>query len=161
MLALTHALFALLIATIVYLAAGVQVSVVALLTAMLGGIFPDIDEEHSVITKKTGPLGWIVSKLAKHRGMFHSLLGGAVITGLLLLALLKVNVGFLAIWFLFGYLSHLLADSFNPTGIAWLAPFSKWKLTGYATTGSLSEKIFCIAVAIAVFILLLKLEGFI
>jgi len=43
--------------------------------------------------------------------------------------------------FFLGFVSHLAADSLNPTGIKWLQPFSKAKVKDGIKTGSAAEKL--------------------
>ena len=52
--------------------------------------------------------------------------------------------------FFLGFISHLAADSLNPTGIKWLQPFSKAKLKDGIRTGSAMEKLFFLMVTAAI-----------
>jgi len=84
-------------------------------TAMIGSIFPDIDNPTSHFGQLTKPISSFVSafsgKGSNHRGIIHSLLFG--VGGLLLsYFFFKPLIGLFI-----GILSHLLLDSFNPSGI--------------------------------------------
>lgn len=175
MLYYTHILFSLFIALLVYTWLGLPISILALLVCTIGGVFPDIDERHSKVTKKFWIVGWIVSRLSKHRGLFHSLLFALLVSGALYYffsilngifgfhltrgtgsALLK-EIKLLAAWFFVGYVSHLLLDSFTPQGVMWLAPLTKKKIRGKVRTGFLGEKVLVVVLIIAIAILVLKI----
>jgi len=55
--------------------------------------------------------------------------------------------------------SHLVADSLNPTGIKWLQPFSKARVKGGIRTGSAAEKLLFLLTVVAI-LLGLYLEYF-
>jgi inner membrane protein len=103
---------------------------------------------------------------AKHRRETHS--------GLVMLILLIPNIYMirftqaslftgvlLSVWFGFciGWLSHLLADTFNKKGVPWLYPFSKkYFRLSTVVTGTDSERlfrIFCIILFVTVYIVLI------
>jgi membrane-bound metal-dependent hydrolase YbcI (DUF457 family) len=50
--------------------------------------------------------------------------------------------------------SHLAADSLNPTGIKWLQPFSKAKVKDGIKTGSAAEKLLFSLIVVAIFMIL-------
>ncbi len=111
----------------------------ALPFVLVGAVLPDLDHPKSFINERlwfTKPIGYI----ARHRGLLHSALFMIIIFAVLLFLIKSY-----AYWILLGYFSHLLADSFNVSGIAWLAPFSKWKLKGPVVTNSYAESIFILA----------------
>lgn len=85
------------------------------LAVVLGSLFPDID----IATSKLGKYNPL-TPFMKHRGRMHTLL----ILGLIALPLSQINTS-MAKGFFFGYLMHLVADTFTPRGIMWLYPFSK------------------------------------
>ncbi len=165
MLLHTHILFSLFIALLIYFLLGLPISILALVFCIIGGLFPDIDEQKS----KAGRAFPVISWLSKHRGLFHSLLVAGLIFAVLyylfsipriffensrisnLFEILKII--HLAAWFFIGYLSHLVLDSFNPTGVAWLAPLIKKRVRGEAKTGSLSEKILDIGLVVGIVLL--------
>ncbi|MDR2534929.1 MAG: metal-dependent hydrolase [Treponema sp.] len=104
--------------------------------------------------------------MSKHRRETHS--------GLMMLILLLPNVYIvrftsatlftsvlLSIWsgFCIGWLSHLIADSFNKKGVPWLYPFSKkyYRISNFIT-GTEGEHIFrtfCIILFVTVYIVLI------
>jgi len=77
----------------------------------------------------------------RHRGVMHSLLGAfiaALAIGLILYGVIVIFGGidaerwiciFMA-GFIFGYLMHLIEDSCSKSGVCWLYPLSKNKLSG-------------------------------
>lgn len=72
---------------------------------------------------------WLLKEVLWHRGPTHSLL--ALLVFAVGVKLLWMSIP-LPIWLslVAGYLSHLVIDSFNPTGCAWLWPLSprKWSV---------------------------------
>lgn len=91
--------------------------------AAIGALLPDLDSPGSLISRKTGPLGWFYSWFVKHRGVTHSALAAVMV--LLGVALLGRDypdsqfAGF-ALWC--GYLSHLAADMLTKSGVPLLWP---------------------------------------
>jgi membrane-bound metal-dependent hydrolase YbcI (DUF457 family) len=53
--------------------------------------------------------------------------------------------------FFLGFVSHLAADSLNPTGIKWLQPFSKAKVKDGIKTVSAAEKLLFSLTLVAIF----------
>lgn len=86
----------------------------------LGSLLPDLDHPKSILGRKF-PLSTILG--IKHRGWMHSLLGLVVFSNLAAL----INPS-LAPGITLGYLLHLIADSFNPIGIAWFYPITKKRI---------------------------------
>lgn len=87
---------------------------------LLGSIFPDIDNPNSHFGKLTVPVSTAIHAIAKqfgktkerHRWIFHDI--GFCIAGLVLcLMSFQPLMGFCI-----GYLSHLILDGFNPSGIS-------------------------------------------
>lgn len=118
----------------------------------VSGLLPDIDEPNAMLgrggwmPRALGPLlkafavvvslpfrvlGMIIQGTLGHRGGTHSLAMSVIFT----LALAIPITAFFgksadwAVWAIWaGYLSHLIADSLNPSGVPWLWPlFSKKK----------------------------------
>jgi len=86
----------------------------------------------------------------KHRGFFHSILVGFLLS--LVFVPYSMMVG---LAFFIGFCSHLLADSFTVSGVTPFWPFSRYKTDfGLITTGKFSEEIFSFAL---LFILAMKL----
>ncbi len=64
--------------------------------------------------------------------------------------------------FFFGYISHLLSDSLNPTGVNWLWPRRERYGAGVIATGSESEVVFqnlCFLAGVAIFFYDLMFRG--
>lgn len=101
-------------------------------SAVIGGMFPDIDHPSSMIGRSFRPVSRMVSKTLGHRGMTHTLLFNLAIPTL---AYLIANVMIPPNWheisntaiigFTAGYASHLFLDSLTPQGIPLFAPFSR------------------------------------
>lgn len=90
-----------------------------------GVLFPDINEESSWIGCRIRKVSKFISKAFSQKELTHSIFGYIVVlmTIVLLVNILHVNVVG-SLYFLFGYLLHLLEDSFSKNGIRWLEPFS-------------------------------------
>ncbi len=137
-------------------------SVSAVLALTLGATFPDVDEPHSWIGRRTRGISDFIHALFGHRGITHSLMGLLFISlvTLLLTNIVGINVLF-GVYFVLGYALHLLEDSFSKSGIAWLQPFKKKKYKSglgvvYYKTGGLVEKlILVISVLVLIFELLI------
>lgn len=105
-----------------------------LLFLIFATVIIDIDSRKSRAGRKWyfRPLQWFVS----HRGMFHTVVFGLVVSVVLFLANQSAGLGFFA-----GYLSHLLLDLFTPQGIMLFYPFSK-KRSGFGVkSGGLIEEV--------------------
>lgn len=109
--------------------------------AILGGIFPDIDNPKSFMGRLAMPFSKRIDRIGKffgkggkhHRGLFHDMT--VYIIGLILSCIyFPALVGFFI-----GCLSHIYLDLFNPTGIPSLVSEKNlhlcW-LTGDITSGS-------------------------
>lgn len=118
--------------------------------AALGALTPDIDNARSTLGQKLGPVSRGIQHLAGHRTFFHSLIGMAVMGGLVWalqygvgLALYRAGLtatgealgsgvnpaGFIApgvgiafAGLMIGYFLHLVADSLTEGGVPWLWP---------------------------------------
>jgi len=138
MLGRTHDLFAFTTITLaaIYLPVpnlSIATALVAILSAMIGSLLPDIDQKSSDIWD-TIPLGEILGKIVspfigKHRHITHSLLGVIIVyfisnfTINLIRPYLLVNLNIVWQSFMLGYLSHLFADSLTEAGIPIFFPF--------------------------------------
>ena len=122
----------------------------ALILALFGSIFPDIDHPRAYISRGYWSiLSAAIRKTTGHRGWTHSLFGAGLFTGILLLILWYFKVSlFLAFGFFLGYLSHLISDSLNPTGVNWFWPKRKRYGIGLIRTGSRSEDLFAVIIII-------------
>lgn len=117
-------------------------------TAMIGSIFPDIDNPTSHFGRLTKPVSDFVAlfsgKGSHHRGILHSVAFG--ISGLLLsYFFFKPLIGLFI-----GILSHLLLDSFNPAGIPIFVGKKRLHLGKVPC-----ESPFCTLITVLVFIIVL------
>jgi len=127
----------------------IPLSFLSLTGLLFGVLFPDIDNSSSKLGRKVKPISWLLQFTVGHRGLFHSLFCGITFT--LLFYLFSVDFG---VGFFIGYLSHLIADSLTPMGIAWFFPLSKKRLRGPIKTGSLNESILLIFLIICIILLI-------
>ncbi|MCK9470720.1 MAG: metal-dependent hydrolase [Bacilli bacterium] len=100
---------------------------------VLGSLLPDIDHPRSMISLRVKPIGFIVSKLFKHREYTHSIIGSLSMTFLIgiLLNLLNIetNINFIFLKALFsGIASHIILDMLTFHGVALLYPFTKKRI---------------------------------
>jgi len=120
---------------------------------LLGSIFPDIDHPRGFLSSQVAlfrALSRALSRATVHRGIMHSLLMSCIWALLALAFARYAGLGAsaaLAFWL--GYLLHLLGDSFTPSGIRWLQPFSAWRLRGPLATGSFAERALFLLLAAA------------
>ena len=124
--------------------------------ALIGSIYPDLDEPNSIFGSRVKPLSWLAKIFLGHRGIIHTPLNCAVITGLLYLIHIKYGpdiiktidyntlpwVLFIAQGFCAGYLSHLLLDTLTPQGIMLLYPFSTYKIHIFGFRGIMRDIVF-------------------
>ena len=159
MIGTTHAAFALLCYYVIAYFAGLpfdEPMVLALL--IVGSLLPDIDHPRSFLARqpylfKRTSRG--VSKFVTHRGSVHSLLAALIATAVVWVIAMFYNWEPLAVaCFFLGFVSHLAADSLNPTGIKWLQPFNKAKVKDGIRTGSATEKLFFSLTVVAILITL-------
>lgn len=92
----------------------------------LGGLFPDIDTPSSKISKMIPPVGWLVSKLCKHRGATHTLLFWFLVLGMPYCLFPTYSLVFFALFA--GVVSHLLLDACTPSGCRMFQPMWKKKV---------------------------------
>lgn len=119
---------------------------------ILGALIPDIDHHNSIISNKVKPIGYVVSKIFKHRGFTHSILGSIVIT-----FLFNWILGFAGIsnWInsvlsraiYLGIASHILLDMLTPSGVSLLYPYNKKYSLAKITIGDIGESILVILFA--------------
>jgi len=108
---------------------------------LLGSLLPDLDKKKSKIGRSVPILPRVLEYFAGHRGVYHSIFGCAV-TALVFSPLLAFSFGgkvILAVCL--GFVSHLLADSVNPKGIAWLRPITKFRVKGPIKVGGFWEDV--------------------
>lgn len=157
----THDLFALTALSIAFVAAPLTpISLVTLIIAVIanqiGSAFPDLDQPTAEFYREL-PAGSLIGKLVvpllgTHRFISHSLLGMGIIGYGMHLVLTYFSKYLTAdmniIWwaFIFGYLSHLIADSLTKDGVPWFFPLPvKIGFPPFAflriTTGKFVEKV--------------------
>ena len=145
MMGTTHAAFALLCYCVIAYFTGLPFDTPIVLTLLVvGSLLPDIDHPKAFLTQQFRLFKRTPRKLRfiKHRGIVHSLLAALTATAIIWVIAMFYDLEMLAVaCFLLGYVSHLAADSLNPTGIKWLQPFSKAKVKNGIRTGSFLEKV--------------------
>ncbi len=102
---------------------------------LIATLLPDVDNAHSYISHKIGPLKRIFLFFSEHRGFFHSLTYCMILTSILL-----VFFPLIALPFFMGYSIHLLADSFTIQGVRAFWPHVI-HTKGRISVGGLAEKI--------------------
>lgn len=108
----------------------------ALIVAGAASLLPDIDKINSKIGRKLPVLSIPINIIFGHRGFTHSLLAAGL--------LYYLSLQFLPEYVLIvtiGYLSHLLLDSLNPMGVAWLWPLPFRLRIPLIRTGSVLENV--------------------
>lgn len=138
----------------------------------IGGLVPDIDHTHSMLGKRVpfvscpilvlnkifnffanhtkGKLRKFFKYIAKmfgHRGICHS---GILWAAFLWLAYQNLSTDVVSILLLglaVGGMSHLIADTLNPSGIGWLLPITDKRISlARITTGSNAEMVFRVVI---------------
>ena len=116
---------------------------VFLLIVVLVGVLPDIDHPKSFIGKRLRGLSDFISFIFGHRGFFHSIF----IVLVIVLVLDYFMLSEYSVAFSLGYLSHLVGDMFTRSGVAFLYPFSEFKIKGIVKVdGFLEEVLFVLLV---------------
>lgn len=122
---------------------------------IVASLLPDIDHPRGFLARQSYLFRRTsrgISKFVTHRGIVHSLLAALIATAVVWVIAAFYDLGMLAVaCFFLGFISHLAADSLNPTGIKWLQPFSKAKVRDGIRTGSATEKIFFFFVILGIF----------
>lgn len=128
----------------------------------LGALFPDIDEPYSWIGVRTRGVSDLIKGIFGHRGLTHSISGLFLVflTMVLLVSIIEFP-SVIAIYFVLGYLLHLIEDSFSKSGIKWFLPFTdKSYQSGlgvvYYKTGSMVENFIFLGAAV---ILVVQIQG--
>ena len=141
MLGKTHIAIGVLAALILLPFINVPSQIAFIVIVVIGALLPDIDHEKSTINKFC-PVTRILPKFFKHRGFFHSIF--PVI--LLYIIFWAFNQQFVGLALIFGYLTHLAADSLTKMGVNYLHPFSTWHIRGPVETGTLFETLIFVVV---------------
>lgn len=135
--------------------------------AAVGALLPDLDHPKSMLGRQLPFISLPLSKIFGHRGITHSLLA---VAGVLAAGLHAAEAMPWSPWLValvqgaaLGYLSHLLADAFNPAGVPLLYP--SWKRFRFPLTcrpgGPLESILFysaCAGCALSVFAILPNLR---
>jgi len=152
----THASFSILFILSIGLLLGITLNPGVAAFAILGALLPDIDTPKSTIGRFLYPIAAYIERKTGHRQATHSLLA-LVTLGLITAPLISVNI-FCWIALLSGYLSHLMIDTVNKSGVPLFYPSSiravmpkpeKWRIA----VGSKAESIVFAIILIAVLIL--------
>lgn len=148
--ALTHTLIGVggYIALATVLPNDLEVNAVTVAVVALGAIFPDIDDPRSWLGRRLWPIAFATSTLTRHRGFTHSLMGSLLV---MIIVGAITNVGYsLGLIFLFGYLSHLIADFFSNSGVPLFWPSKKRFRFKYAiNTGGLMEGLLSLVLGVS------------
>lgn len=120
---------------------------------VFGSLIPDIDHPKSKFSLSNKAISFIPSRLLKHRGFTHSILGAITITGLSKLALAlsgvsSVNQAILTKSIFIGILTHIFLDMLTPSGICLFSPSNKRVSIGSIKTKSLGEYVIFIMLSI-------------
>lgn len=126
----THAIggvtFGILTLKVLHLSLSPLETIVWYVMCALGGLLPDIDHPNGMLNKYTLGIPYLLCRRFKHRTFTHSILF-SILTFIIITLWLKnmvISLGlFTGVW------SHLLLDTLNPTGIPYLYPFNKKKLS--------------------------------
>ena len=106
-------------------------------------LLPDIDSPHSKLGRLVPFISWPLNATIGHRGPLHSLFGAAAFCLILMVVSLfwhPINTGIVLVFFA-GYISHLVLDSFNPSGVPWLWPLKTHFKVPLVQTGSVLERL--------------------
>ncbi|RBW69177.1 metal-dependent hydrolase [Bacillus taeanensis] len=108
-------------------------------SAVFGGLLPDICQPNSISGQKVKKLSKSINKQFGHRTITHSILFTAVIYWLI--GLLTIDsVKTIQLGVITGIISHLLLDAFTTKGIQLLYPFKiRFRFPLYIKTGSKLE----------------------
>lgn len=142
----THIVIALLISLLIFPLFSLNKGIF-LLIFIFAALFPDIDSSTSFVGKRIKLIGW----LFKHRGIFHSFFMAILLSGLIYF----YNKTYALVFFL-GYITHLITDMLNYSGIALFSPLSSFKIKGFMKVNGIAEKIIFVICLVFGFILLLK-----
>lgn len=145
MMAWTHIAFALFFYLLAAKLVALNFSFTFAATLALGSLLPDLDSARSLLARRS-----LIACFSAHRGFWHSIFGLLLfsLTALLLTSFLKLSSLYAAA-IAAGCFLHLVADSFNPSGIRWF--WKKGDVRGFIRTGSFGELLFfallCIGIA--------------
>jgi inner membrane protein len=138
----THLAFSFLIGLILIKYFGFSNQILFMILFLLFSLLPDIDKIGSKVSKKFKVISFFVNIFIGHRGLVHSILIPVILY--LILFLIRMDIAIAAS---FGYLSHLVLDCFNVSGVKLFWPFPK-KIKGFVKVGSLTEYLIFIGLLI-------------
>lgn len=116
---------------------------ILLISISIGSLLPDIDSSNSLINKRLK----IKPKYLTHHGVCHSLIGWLIFCLISLIVLLpiickmKLIGTMIYLGFIFGYILHLIEDSFSRSGIIWTYPFGEIDQRMYAKYKSINRPV--------------------
>ncbi len=135
----THLLFGIFIYLVLLHYNLINSSFLGVIVLIFAILIPDIDSETSKLGRKIKP----ISQSFKHRGFFHSLLFGILMSGVFYYS----NSGFY-LEFIIGYFSHLVLDLFNYKTVQLFWPL-KIKTKGFIKTNSFTGKLIGVFLLVA------------
>lgn len=114
--------------------------------AGFASLIPDLDSSSSMISKK---IPFPIYKLTRHHAIFHSLIGWLIFSTVCFFSALPLmlnktfktyaTIVFFAL--IFGYLMHLVEDSFSNSGIIWNYPYGQIDQQTYRKYGAINRPI--------------------
>jgi len=111
-------------------------------TAGIAALLPDLDSPHSKLGRLVPFISWPLNITIGHRGVLHSLLAAIAISLLMMIIRIWYPISNNFIFAVFvGYVSHLVLDSFNPSGVPWLWPLKIHFRVPLIQTGSILERL--------------------
>ena len=130
-----------------------ETATLLILGGVIGGIFPDIDNESSYMGKLSAPVSTIIGSVNKLFGKVGSNHRGILHDPIIYLVALVLSFLFFPplIGFIIGCLSHLFLDLFNPKGIP-VAVFKRVHLANFKS-GSIESVVFtwvCVVLLIGI-----------
>lgn len=140
MTAPTHALAGITLFKIFSVLTGIPFNAATIAFAALGALTPDIDCPMSWLGRRTLPFSLLLGWFVGHRGVTHSLflLGSLTAVGVFLIPFCYLAY---VLAFLFGFLSHLVADWLTNSGIPLFWPSEmRFRALWTINTGSLAER---------------------
>ena len=103
------------------------VPAIGLVTAVAGALLPDADMKTTTAGRKLGPIGTLTSKLFTHRGLTHTFLFPILIYVWMSTIHVPV-VPSLMLGLVVGWVSHIIADTFNGKGVPLLWPIIRHRM---------------------------------
>lgn len=127
------------------------------IVAVFASLLPDIDDNRSYIGSRFAFIAFPFRMIFGHRGITHSLLMLAILSGLVFFYGNEFNW---IIPFAIGYGSHLLADFVTNSGIPLFYPYSqRYKFFVTFETGSIKEYVVVFVLSLGITIFVLQYQG--